>query len=379
MRNRSSRGRILLAAIGAALLVPVSFVGQAHADSHQPVTGKQSGTRIVLGKPEKLKTVKPAAAPGANAVDCAEGTSVHDRTSSCSNYRIPVEFLVDGEPAGSAVLHSKATAQLDTRNRYQWKHRVELKLTDPTTPSAAEVSATVKYQTGHATASTAPTRILIPYVTQTFDFTLSSPGRDLVNDSIVPYGDFSAPGFDDGSAYLGETFRPRCDNTPRITPAVTGGCVYPDVPALWQIDVTDWRVDSVGWHVLWAQKNLAQPWGVKGTRYPLHRTFDQSLIADNRRTACGPDVPRPPRPGLACDEYPFAQSYEGASRNSDYSCEFLHSRDNSREGSYRKASLNGQRVLENDPFYVEVINVPATLTPQKLDQLRGPVGCGVES
>lgn len=119
--------------------------------------------------------------------------------------------------------------------------------------------------------------------------------------------------------------------------------------------------------------------GVKGTRYPLHRTFDQSLIADNRRTACGPDVPRPPRPGLACDEYPFAQSYEGASRNSDYSCEFLHSRDNSREGSYRKASLNGQRVLENDPFYVEVINVPATLTPQKLDQLRGPVGCGVES
>ncbi|WP_208030443.1 hypothetical protein [Streptomyces cyanogenus] len=34
----------------------------------------------------------------------------------------------------------------------------------------------------------------------TFTFRMSPPGRDLVGDSIVPYGTFKAPGFDDGSA-----------------------------------------------------------------------------------------------------------------------------------------------------------------------------------
>ncbi|MGP4087273.1 hypothetical protein [Streptomyces sp. KR55] len=64
-----------------------------------------------------------------------------------------------------------------------------------------------------------------------------SPGRQLVNDSIIPYATLDGPGFDEGSACIGEVFRPRCDNTPRVTPARFGGCAYPDVPPIWQVSV----------------------------------------------------------------------------------------------------------------------------------------------
>lgn len=110
-----------------------------------------------------------------------------------------------------------------------------------------------------------------------------------------------------------------------------------------------------------------------GAASALHRTTDRALINANRRTACGSDVPRPPKPGLSCDEFPFAQTQEGASKNPDYSCHFLDAGDNSREGSLRKAFLNGLRVLDGDAFSVEVTgkrSTDAAVSP------RGPVGCG---
>ncbi|MGP4087272.1 NucA/NucB deoxyribonuclease domain-containing protein [Streptomyces sp. KR55] len=113
-----------------------------------------------------------------------------------------------------------------------------------------------------------------------------------------------------------------------------------------------------------------------GSRYPLHRPFDQALQTANRNVACGPDVPRPPnRPDLSCDEYPFAQTYEGASRNPDYSCHFLDRQDNSREESLRRAFLNSLRTLENDAFYVEVTGKESATAPAP-PSARGPVGCG---
>lgn len=343
----------------------------AHADT--------SSHTIEFGTPEQVTSTtesSTSALPEAT-VDCGIGTTVHNRVTSCSNYRVPVQFFVNEQPYGTATLYTKATAQLDPRNRYEWHQKVELRLVDPSVPEAWLVSATVSLDCNYCSATPGGTKVLIPYTTQTFDITVSSPGRDLVNDSIRPRGTFTAPRFDQGAAYLGDVFRPRCDNTPRVTPRTTGGCVYPDVPPIWQIDVTNPRVDAVGWHVLWAQNNLQHPWGKPRAGWDLHRTFDQTLIGANRGVACGPDVPRPPgRPDLSCDEYPFAQSTEGASRNPDYSCHFLDRNDNSREGSLRKAFLNSLRTLEGDAFQVDVINVPADRQAPPDVTPRGPVGCG---
>lgn len=366
--------RRLVAVVGAALLIPLGVSGTASA---APADSGDGHRAIRLGTPEPLRTVAKADAAAAGDLNCQPGESVHTRTQSCSYWRIPVEYTVNKVPEGTATLWAKSTATLDPRNRYTWHQTVELRLTDPTTWAGFATNGSVGFDCGHCQVPASGERYLFPGLTVTYQFTATSPGRDLVNDSIRPYATLSAPRHDKGSAVIGSTFRPRCDNTPRITPQTTGGCVYPDVPGLYKIDVTNARVAAVGWHVLWAQRNLKHPWGVVNSRYPLHRTFDEKLQNDNREVACGRGVPRPPgRPDLTCDEYPFAQTYEGASRNSDYSCHFLDGKANSREGSVRKADLNGQRILENDAFYVQVVNVPKA--KQSLGELSpyGPVGCG---
>jgi hypothetical protein len=373
------RVRAAVAVIGVALLLPLVVAAPAGAATPEPTNSETGRLTIQLGEPEKLKTVKKAdsADVDTKALDCALGVAIHSRTQSCSYGRIPITYRINGVPSGTANLYAKATAELNPRNRYEWKQTVQLRLTDPTSWPGLLTTASVGFDCNYCDVADSGERYLAPNSTETFEFTVSSPGRELVHDSIVPNATLDAPRHESDTIPVGDVFRPRCDNTPRITPQRLGGCVYPDVPALWQIDVANPRVDAVGWHVLWAQQNLAQPWGVIDSRYPLHRTFDQALQTANRNVACGDDVPRPPnRPDLTCDEYPFAQTYEGASRNPDYSCHFLDGPDNSREGSLRRASLNGQRVLENDPFYVQVINVPDAATQEEKFRAMGPVGCG---
>ncbi|MFD7280136.1 hypothetical protein ACFV80_24560 [Streptomyces sp. NPDC059862] len=375
----SGRARAIIAVVGAALLIPLGATAPAGAATPEPKNSDADVRAVELGKPEKIRAFKSETTSsdvGTAAVDCSLGQANHDRVTSCSYYRIPVIFTINEQPAGTANLYSKATAELDPRNRYQWRQRVELRLTDPSTPAAYAVTGRVGYDCNYCDVDESGPQLLTPGTTRTYDFTMSSPGRQLVNDSIIPYATLDAPGFDEGSAYIGEVFRPRCDNTPRVTPVRFGGCVYPDVPPIWQVSVRNPRVDAVAWHIDWAQRNLNQPWGVPGSRYPLHRTFDQALQIANRNVACGPDVPRPPnRPDLSCDEYPFAQTYEGASRNPDYSCHFLDRQDNSREGSLRRSFLNSLRTLENDAFYVEVTGKESATAPAP-PSVRGPVGCG---
>ncbi|MGW1074872.1 NucA/NucB deoxyribonuclease domain-containing protein [Streptomyces sp. NPDC002537] len=373
-KRTTTRLRTAVAAAGAALLLPLGIGGVASA-APAPAGSGNGHRAIELGEPQQVRTVTKTDVTAAGDLGCQVGEAFHSRTQSCSYWKIPVVYTVDKVPEGTANLWARTTATLDPRNRYTWKQKVELRLTDPTTWAGFATTGMVGFDCGHCQVPASGERYLFPGNTVTYEFTASSPGRDLVNDSIRPYATLKAPRHDKGSAVIGSTFRPRCDNTPRITPQTTGGCVYPDVPALYQIDVTNPRVDAVGWHVLWAQRNLKHPWGVVNSRYPLHRTFDQKLQDDNRGVACGSDVPRPPgRPDLTCDEYPFAQTYEGASRNPDYSCHFLNGTANSREGSLRKSVLNGQRVLENDAFYVQVVNVPKKQLGEP--GLMGPVGCG---
>jgi hypothetical protein len=44
----------------------------------------------------------------------------------------------------------------------------------------------------------------------------------------------------------------------------------------------------------------------------------------------------------------------------------------------RGAVRCGQRVLENDSFYVKVVNVPSVAEQQKKFRTMGPVGCGAD-
>ncbi|MFD1972422.1 NucA/NucB deoxyribonuclease domain-containing protein [Trinickia caryophylli] len=55
-----------------------------------------------------------------------------------------------------------------------------------------------------------------------------------------------------------------------------------------------------------------------------------------------------------CDEYPFASTQDGASRRSDASVKKIDSSDNRRTGSRLGHFYAGQRVLDDEGFYVSI-------------------------
>jgi hypothetical protein len=72
----------------------------------------------------------------AKALNCKSGEEVFTRLRSCSNWRIPVVYYVNESPVGTAHLDAKAQATLEPSNRYAWKQKVSVRLSNPTTPLA---------------------------------------------------------------------------------------------------------------------------------------------------------------------------------------------------------------------------------------------------
>lgn len=284
------RTRAAVAALGTALLISLAVAAPASA-APEPNDSGSGQLAIKLGTPEKATTLTDTEGEvgaddvGAQAIDCAEGFIRLTRTESCSNLKIPVVYTVNGTPAGTATLHSKVTATLDPRNRYESKYKVELRLTDPSSWAGWLTNGRVGFECNHCDVDESGEQFLFPNQTRTYEFTVSSPGRALVNDSVRPYATLDAPRHDEGSALIGETFRPRCDSTPRITPVRSGGCVYPQVAAVWVLDTGNPRVDAVAWHVDWAQRNLDQPWG---SRVPGTRCTARSTRPSSTRTVTWP-------------------------------------------------------------------------------------------
>ncbi|MBT2387713.1 NucA/NucB deoxyribonuclease domain-containing protein [Streptomyces sp. ISL-11] len=393
MRGHLSRVGITVLAV-SALLLPL---GAATSSTAADTAGSDgSGLRAVLAQPPKLERAGTGEASTqapdggsvtAQKVTCPKGRYDFNRTESCSNYGTKIDYYLNGTWRGKADIHVETTVKLNPRNRYKSTYTAAMTLTNPppTVPEALASIATVSISCSTCTATSNPgPRVLIPGTRQTFGMEVSSPGRGLVGEGVVLRATIKTPRHTDSTANVGPVFRPRCDSTARVTDARTGGCVYPQFAPSWQLSVNDSNVAAVAWHVDWAQRNLKHAWGVKGKGYPLHRTFDQALQRENRREACVRGVPRPPNSGgQSCDEFPMAQTHEGASKNADYSCHFLNARQNSKEGSLRKSFLNGQRVLERDAFWVQVIKPSGAVAPSPYRTsdvgLLGPVGCGQDS
>ncbi|MCX5609905.1 hypothetical protein OHB39_20295 [Streptomyces sp. NBC_00047] len=118
---------------------------------------------------------------------------------------------------------------------------MELRLTDPSSWAGWLTNGRVGFECNHCDVDESGEQFLFPNQTRTYEFTVSSPGR-------------------------------------------AAACT-PQVAAVWVLDTGNPRVDAVAWHVDWAQRNLDQPWGKPGTRYPLHRTFDETVIDANRAAA----------------------------------------------------------------------------------------------
>ncbi|MFI1799433.1 hypothetical protein ACH427_19080 [Streptomyces sp. NPDC020379] len=157
----------------------------------------------------------------------------------------------------------------------------------------------------------------------------------------------------------------RCDNATLGSTKV--GCVVAWYPSAVQYSKS--RNPALASHV-----ERAQASGLPGGSFaaPLRRTTNEAIANDNRNKACG-DAPS--TPGKTCDEYPLASTYQGLSsggeRRTFEGCAFdlpqqtgpvgvsvcmIDERDNNAQGGLQSQFYKRERVLDHDPFRVEVVS-----------------------
>ncbi|MBB5070085.1 hypothetical protein BJ969_003173 [Saccharopolyspora gloriosae] len=137
----------------------------------------------------------------------------------------------------------------------------------------------------------------------------------------------------------------RCDNA---TPNAAAGCVLARyTPTLTYSFANNGELAQ---HVADAQAS-----GLPGSPISsaLTRQTDPELINKNRNTACPGSLPRPD--GTECDEYPFASTNQGAFLGNGYSQRMILAGDNQQGGRELAAFYRTNRVMNFDPFYVEVV------------------------
>jgi len=296
------------------------------------------------------------------AVDCPAYQLETNRSESCYLGEFPflVRLIPNGTVLGRGSILQVVYGYLDNRAR-RMEHEVRLSLYRATGVVRAGVLATVTISCTHAcTPTVTPPPGRLPYRTSgydTFRAVTESPGTATVFPAPVASLTIQSTAPNPLIDEIGPRADVRCDSTSRVGPN-TGGCVHHLYWPTYDLSTLNADTEEVAWHVWWAQNNLNAAWGREGYGPPLTRTRDRQLIRDNRRQACRA-APSPRPPGQSCDEYPFASTHEGASKNPDFSWHMIDARQNTAEGrDYRRPWYNNNRLLEDDKFWVRVILPP---------------------
>ncbi|MEU4828211.1 hypothetical protein AB0H37_40665 [Actinomadura sp. NPDC023710] len=166
-----------------------------------------------------------------------------------------------------------------------------------------------------------------------------------------------------GDSFYHDSESIRCDKRlPGSDPSKSdqGGCVFADLTPFYSLSKTTGTAQAVAQHIERAQTSTTNHWG----RYtgspavdkPLTRLMDTTLINKNRYEACK-TAPSPRPAGKECDEYPFAATHQGAALQGkgDFSWELVKDTDNSAEGGYRSWWFDNFRIIEADPFWVDIV------------------------
>lgn len=298
-----------------------------------------------------------AAAP----LNCKLGKVVLERHRSCTLDVISVEVFRPPitAPIGTGLV-GVASLTRAWHNKRSWSHRVRLGLFEATgVVLSVGISGNVTIACGRGAKRCLPSPGAtkpLPYLQNVhYPFTIKSPGNARLTHRptsmvSITYRASTAPPL--AKAPSGAV---RCDSTPRITNRF-GGCVFPAYVPSFSLSTRDSKVDQAAWHIYWAQHNLKHKWGWKGHGRPLSRTTTRAIIIRNRQVACAA-APRPRPPGKECDEYPLASTYQGASRNKDFSWRLIPRSDNRNAGgsNYLLKFYRENRILDGDRFWVHIV------------------------
>ncbi|OIJ90302.1 NucA/NucB deoxyribonuclease domain-containing protein [Streptomyces monashensis] len=297
------------------------------------------------------------------------------RSTACDTerYTIGLIKIVDGIPfpVGEAVFTTKSVTRLDL-DGLKWSESFSVSAANlygeaRTTPISLSLVAITKPNT-HGTITGGIggpfTLSATKPVSGTIQYSSAVSERQVVWDAThyILAGP-PPPGFDDpiDLGYTGPEWR--CDDQFWSNPKPpkkprryrVPGCAFPFHAATDQSNFFAskmYLLPGIRENIQAVQRSSEHP-GRPGYGVPLHRTTDEQKDI-NRSQVCGRLTP--PKPGLECDEYPFASVAEGGTFYSppNRGIAWVPSSEQRKQGGFLGTFYRTNRILPGDPFYVNV-------------------------
>ncbi|HUN35713.1 MAG TPA: hypothetical protein VMU95_27255 [Trebonia sp.] len=334
-RGAVSRGVLRGTALGGALVTAAALVAVGLGGTAQATMATSA--------------VSAVAAPAAPAVACQPGLNKYDRTRFCFRVGMMVSVLRGRATVGTVTFDLTHSIQLSTRSR---------DFTERITISDVRVTGSGKgVRLGLAVSCASPCtaedrfpqgRVISSGTSGVIDY------RDgvlagQVSAATSRYAlSFTRPGDKPGGYSYQAPIGYRCDDQ---LPGLPAGCVFPAyVPYFMAMK----GLAGATGNIKAAEYGPAHE-GRPGSGHPLHRIASPAAQVANYAAVCSPSVVGPPpKPGLACDEYPFRSTREGgtAMTKKNRHVAWVPASVEAAKNKALVAFYTANRVLAGDPFWV---------------------------
>ncbi|MEV7617527.1 NucA/NucB deoxyribonuclease domain-containing protein [Streptomyces sp. NPDC089799] len=296
-----------------------------------------------------------AVAPDVEAagVSCKVNHIVYNRYESCAVGDVTLTLLRNGRPVGSAKF--KITNHMTLQNKkVKWSETTSVSKATLVNASGIRVSLGVKCGGKCTAKSKFPGGTLGgSAINGKVDYS-SSVAKQKQDTTTAQYTfTFTKAGYTPATVRYG-SLRMRCDDTfwnrANTARTLSPGCVHPaftptmtTMATLPEIARNIRDVQSRGRHL-----------GVPGGAV-IRREAREANITANRNAVC-PRGQVPPRPGLSCDEYPFASTLEGGHHvpPSSRGTRWVPASEQNKQGGRIQTFHKKERVVHGDGFWVKV-------------------------
>jgi hypothetical protein len=250
--------------------------------------------------------MRAVAAPAAPAVTCQPGLNKYDRTQFCFQVGVTVSVLRGTTKVGTVTFDLMHHFQLNPKSR-DFTERIAIAGVHVTgggngvrlglaVSCASPCAATGHFPQGDVIRS--GTSGVIDYHDG-----VQAGKEDIATSSYVLH--FTKSGNKPGGYSYRTPISYRCDDQ---LPGVAAGCVFPAYAPYFSAMR---RLAGVAGNIEAAQHGPAHE-GRPGSGHPLRRITSAARQRANYNAVCArPAAGRAPRPGEACDEYPFSSTSEG--------------------------------------------------------------------
>jgi hypothetical protein len=283
---------------------------------------------------------------------CVPFHIIRTRHDSCAVSAITYTILnPDGQELGSGVIGVRWSENLSSSS-WRWGLNVRIGMLAASGDVAVGTVALVGILCVNCTA-TLPFEVPLPVgKVWSHTFGITARGGAVTTTRQYPDVQLGNPAAKAAPPVILPSLGPaRCDKLAWTTrTSRTQGCVFSDVAAAYLVYLTRHNMNKVARNILNGERTKPHHFGWFGHGSPLTRANNTEIQNANRRAACGRTHFHRP---WSCDEYPFADSYQGAFFfPHDYTIAQVLQTENSTEGQARQNFYKNERVISAPELHI---------------------------